>query len=167
MKNFGGFFKKKRMDKLLKNAGNLFPSAHILAIGSYTPWRDKYAVIGQIDSKQWDFVLTVSGVFVAITQLSFENISDGDKDTLLHKITGVAIETYPDFVEACEDCGKFVDRNIYELAKEYQGNEPFIFSLGTWVVWNLFGHAPSSEDEWELVRQIGAFLINALISWWK
>jgi hypothetical protein len=169
MKRFGEFFKKKRMNKLLESGEKLVPSAHILAIGSYTQFLDKYAVIDQIDPKQWDFVITIAGVFIAVSQLNHENISDSDKDVLLDKIKSVAVEMYPDFVEACEDCRKFVDRTYDGLVKEYQGNEQFLFSdaLGTWVVWNLFEHASSSGDERKLIRSIGVFLIHSFFSWWK
>ena len=157
------------MADLFESGKKLPSAAKILSVNSYTQFLDKFGVIGQIEPKQWDFVLTIAGIFVAISQLNHENISDRDKNTLLDEITKGAIEIYPDFIEACEDCRNFVDRTYDGLKKECQGNEQFLFSdsLGGWVVWNLFGHASVGSKEKNLIRSIGIFLVQSFISWWK
>ena len=108
---------------------------------------------------------------MAVSQLNHENIPEQGKDAILDAVTSAGIEIYPDSTEACEDCRDFVDRTYDGLAKEkeYKDNPKFLFSdsLGSWVVWNLFGHAPSNEGERNLIRILGGFLVHSFISWWK
>lgn len=159
------------MNNLIENGEKLPSAAKILAVDSYTEFLDKYPIIEKINPEHWDFVLTIAGIFVAVSQLNHENIPEQTKDTLLDSVTNSAIEIYPDSIDACEDCRNFVDRIYDGLAKEknYQNNPQFLFSdsLGSWIVWNLFGHAPLNEDEGKLVRTLGAFLVHSFISWWK
>jgi len=162
---------KNNMSKLIENSEKLPSAAKILAVNSYTQFLDKYSIIEKIKPEHWDFVLTIAGMFVAVSQLNHENIPEQDKDTLLDSVTNAGIEIYPDCINACEDCRNFVDRTYDGLAqeKEYQDNPKFLFSdsLGSWIVWNLLGHAPSNEDEKNLVRILGSFCVHSFISWWK
>lgn len=159
------------IDKLIENGEKLPSAARILAVSSYTNFLDKYPIIGQIKPEHWDFVLTIAGIFVAVSQLNHESIPKQDKDTILDSLTNAAIKIYPDSIDACDDCRNFVDRTYDELTKEkeYQSNPQFLFSdsLGVWVVWNLFGHASSNENERKLIRVLGGFFVHSFISWWK
>jgi hypothetical protein len=98
------------MSKLIENAQKLPHASKILAVNSYTQFLDKYPIIAKIKPDRWDFVLTIAGIFVAVSQLNHENIPQQNKDCLLDAVTIAAIEIYPDSVEACEDCRNFVDR---------------------------------------------------------
>lgn len=159
------------MNDLIESGEKLASAAKALAISSYADFQDEYPIIEQIKTEHWDFILTIAGIFVAVSQLNHENISEQDKDSLLDSVTNSAIEIYPSSIDACEDCRIFVDRTYDGLAKEkyYQSNSKFLFSdsLGSWVVWNLFGHAASNEDERKLIRVLGAFFVHSFISWWK
>ena len=159
------------MDKLIENSKKLPSSAKILAVSSYTQFLDKYSVIEKIKPEHWNFILTIAGTFVAVSQLNHENIPEKDKNIILDTVTNAAIEIYPDFIETCEDCRNFVNRTYDRLAKEkeYKNNKKFLFSdsLGSWVVWNLFGHAPLNKNEESLIRSLGIFFVHSFISWWK
>jgi hypothetical protein len=159
------------INKLIENGDKLPSTAKILAVTSYTEFLDKYPIVGQIKPEHWDFVLTIGGIFVAVSQLNHENIPEQDKDAILDTVTNAAAEIHPDSIVACEDCRKFIDRTYEGLAKqeEYKNNPQFLFSdsLGAWIAWNLFGRAPSNEDERKLIRILGSFLIQSFISWWK
>ena len=159
------------MSNIFENGDRLPAAAKVAAISSYTLFSDKYPIVQKIKSERWDFVITIAGVFVAVSQLNHENISDADKDALHVRISVAAVEIYPDFIEACEDCRIFVDRTYDGLAvaKEGQNNKQFLFSdaIGSWIVWNLFEHAPSSEDETSLIRPIGMFIVHSFFNWWK
>ena len=159
------------MNKLIEGAEKLPGAAKILAVSSYTQFSDRYPIIEKIQPGHWDFILTIAGIFVGISQLNHENISQQDKDTILDTVTNAGIEIYPDCIDACEDCKTFVDRTYDGLAKieAYKNDPKFLFSdsLGSWVVWNLFGHPSSNEDEGNLIRILGAFLVASFVSWWK
>ena len=159
------------MKSIVEEGRRLPSTAKILAVDAYTQFLDEYPIIEQVNPKHWDFIMTIAGIFVGVSQLNHENISEQEKDVVLNVVTDSAIELYPDSIEACDDCGDFVDRTYDGLKEEklYQDNSQFLFSdsLGTWVIWNLFGHAPSSGDERKLVRVLGGLLVHSFISWWK
>ncbi len=159
------------MNKLIENSEKLPSVAKVLAVNSYTQFLDKYPVIEKVKPEHWDFVLTIAGIFVGVSQLNHEDIPEHEKDTIHDTVTSAGIEIYPDSTKACEDCRNFVDRTYDGLVKEkeYKDNPKFLFSdsLGSWVVWNLFGHAPSNKDERNLIRILGGFLVHSFISWWK
>lgn len=159
------------MNKLIENGEKLPSAAKILAVNSYTQFLDRNPIIEEIKPEHWDFILTIAGIFVAVSQLNHKNIPEQEKDAILDTVTSAGIEIYSDSTEACEDCRDFVDRTYDGLAKEkeYKDNPKFLFSdsLGTWVVWNLFGHEASNEDERNLIRILGGFLVHSFISWWK
>lgn len=92
------------MNKLIENGEKLPSAAKILAVSSYANFLDKYPIIGQIKPEHWDFVLTIAGIFVAVSQLNHENIPKQNKDTILDSVTNASIEMYPDSINACDDC---------------------------------------------------------------
>ena len=159
------------MSNIFENGDRLPAAAKVVAISSYTQFLDKYPVVQKVSSERWDFTITIAGVFVAVSQLNHENISDDDKEALRDRISVAAVEIYPDFVEACEDCRIFVDRTYEGLAvaEEYRNNKQFLFSdaIGSWIVLNLLDHAPSNEDEAGIIRSIGIFVVNSFFYWWK
>lgn len=154
------------MNKLIENSEKLPSAAKVLAVSSYTQFLDKYPIIEKIKPEHWDFVLTIAGIFVGVSQLNHEDIPEHEKDAILDTVTSAGIEIYPDSTEACEDCRNFVNRTYDGLAKEkgYKDNPKFLFSdsLGSWVVWNLFSHTPSNEDERNLIRILGGVLFIRL-----
>lgn len=93
---------------------------------------------------------------------------ESKKDALLDAVTRELIGHYPDGPDACEDCPKFVDRTYDGLA-QVRSDPTFLFSdsLGSWVVWNLYGHAAESEEEGQLVRIVGGLLVHGFVKWWK
>jgi hypothetical protein len=159
------------MNKLIENGKRLPFAAKTLAVSSFKEFVDNYPIVGQIKPEHWDFVLTIAGIVVGVSQINNENIPDQTIDTILENVSVAAIEIYTNSIDACDDCRNFVDRTYDRLAKEAdcQNNKQYLFadSLGAWVVWNLFGHAPLNEDERKLVRIVGVFLVHSFISWWK
>ena len=159
------------MNKNIENAKKLPSAAKILAVNSYVQFLDKFPIIEKIKPEHWDFILTIAGIFVAVSQLNHENIHEQDKNEILDAVTNAGIEIYPDSIKACEDCRNFVGRTHDGLAKEkeYRNNPKFLFSdsLGSWIVWNLFDNATSNEEERHLIRILGSFFVHSFISWWK
>lgn len=154
-----------------KSARGLVGASHVFAISSYTTYLDKYPILAQVNPEHYDVILTIGSVFVAISRLNHEGISEDEKDKALETITNSFKEIYPSAVDAFEDCRNFVDRTYdgLSLKTEYMKNPEYLFSdsLGGWVVWNLFEHAPENEEERELVRVLGVMLVSSFISWWK
>jgi hypothetical protein len=154
-----------------KEACNLLPSAKVFATTSYSTVAKEFQGIYAVDPARWDFVLTIGGVFVAISQLNHEDLSEGTKNSLIDIITDAVVTWQTDAPDAVEDCRLFVDRTYEGLATlpESKSNPQFLFSdgLGSWVVWNLFRRAPSTPEERQLIRVLGGMLVHSFMYWWK
>ncbi|OGP95205.1 MAG: hypothetical protein A2157_06590 [Deltaproteobacteria bacterium RBG_16_47_11] len=152
-----------------KEACNLLPSAKIFATTSYSTVAKEFQGICAVDLARWDFVLTIGGVFVAISQLNHEDLAESTKNSLLDIIIDAVVTWQPDAPEAVEDCRRFVDRTYEGLATlpESKTNAQFLFSdaLGSWIVWNLFRRAPSTPEERQLIRVLGGMLIHSFMYW--
>lgn len=60
------------MSNIFENGDRLPAAAKVVAISSYTLFSDKYPIVQKIKSERWDFVITIAGVFVAVSQLNHE-----------------------------------------------------------------------------------------------
>ena len=159
------------MKNHIENGKKLPFAAKMLAVNSYVRFLDKYPLIKDVEPAHWDFIITIAGIFTGVVALDRETISDQKRDMILDAVTSNGLEIYQRCVEAYEDCSKFVERTHNGLAglKEYQENPNFLFadSLGSWIVWNLFGHAPENSDERQLVRVLGGLIAHSFATWWK
>jgi hypothetical protein len=142
----------------LDDADKLPAAARMLAVSSYGRFCDEYPLLREVSPDHWDFVLTIAGIFVAVSKLSHDDTPETVKDTILTTVTNAALEVYPDCLEASENCADFVDRTYDGLSEsqEYLERPEFLFSdsLGAWMVWNLVGHSPlcanNGETKFEL-----------------
>ena len=70
-----------------------------------------------------------------------------------------------------EDCREFFNRTYDGLASElpYKDDPTYLATdaLGSWIVWNLFDHAPESTQERQLVRVLGGLVIHSFFRWWS
>lgn len=156
---------------LIERAKRLPVSAEIFATSFETKVLDRFPMVRTVGSDRWDFIMTVAGIFVAISQLNREELDEGVKDDIREATGYAAIKWNPKAVEAVEDCTQCVNRNYGGLqsSKEYSGETQFLFSdsLGFWVVRNLLDHMPESDAERQLVRALGGALVLSFVNWWK
>lgn len=149
----------------------LVPAARTFAINSYTNVLDRFSALQSVTLERWDFIITMAGVFVAISQLNHEPVSEAVKDAARDAASQGANERSPHALGAIEDCTQFVDRTYdgLQTLPEYKAHPEFLFSdaLGAWVIWNLFDHAPASAEEGQLTRVIGAMLVHTFKPWWE
>jgi hypothetical protein len=152
-------------------AGAVLMTAQALAISSYSRIAKNFRSVSALSVRHWNYVLTIGGVFVAVSQLNHEPLSEHTRNALLDIVTETVATWDPRGIEAVEDCRLFVDRTYDGLMTlpERKANPQFVFSdsLGGWITWNLFDHAPSDPEERQLVRVLGGLLVNAFVSWWK
>jgi len=77
----------------------------------------------------------------------------------------------PDGIRAFEDCKSLFETEYDRLkaSSEYQKDNRFLSSdaLGIWIVWNLFGRQPQSDEEVNFVRTIGSTVTHAFFDWWQ
>lgn len=157
-------------DPLVKSAQDLIKAANVIGITSYTQFAIELPIVNKINTEQWDWVFTVATVFIAVNRLHSLNLENSTEDKLLKIISQNLASWKPDALAGYDDCKTFFDRTYDALAKssEYKSDDQFLASdaLGSWMAWNLLGHASESEDERKLVRMAGAFVVHSFFDWW-
>jgi hypothetical protein len=156
-------------DPLIERAERLVQVANASAITAFTPLLDRFPALKQVDTQQWDFVVTLAGVFIAATRLVNLRLQKSREQALLKKVAeGLAQWDAANGIRGYEDCQSFFDRTADALEKSGH-DQRFVASdaIGAWVVWNLFGGPPGSEGERALVRAIGASVTHGFFRWWE
>ncbi|MFH1581598.1 MAG: hypothetical protein ABIC39_05935 [Pseudomonadota bacterium] len=164
---FSGLFKPKE-DPLQKQAATLVPAAKINATTMFVPVLDKFPFLREVDVEHWDFVLTVAGVFMAASHLNNLRVGDAREESLMEIVAESLVEWNSDGIRGFKDCKHLFESEYDRLTAA--GHEPrFIASdaLGKWIVWNVLGRAPKSQDECMLVRTTGTMVTHAFFDWWK
>jgi len=154
-------------DPLLESAKTLVDTAHVDAVSMFTPLLDQFSVLREADVEHWDFIVTVAGVFMASTRL--HNLSQGDaREEALMEIVAECLDQWnPDGIRGFKDCKQLFESEFDRLTKV--GHERrYVASdaVGKWIVWNVLGRPPQKEEEFKLVRTIGAMVIHDFFNWW-
>jgi len=154
-------------DPLLESAEKLVPAANISAIGMFTPLLDKFPLLRPIDIKHWDSIVTVAAVFMASSRLNNLRLEEGREERLMEVVAERLDQWQADGTHVFEDCKKLYESEYDRLAAA--GHEQqFLASdaVGKWIVWNVLGRAPNTNDECMLVRAVGAMVTHAFFDWW-
>ncbi|MEN6424779.1 MAG: hypothetical protein ABFE13_05420 [Phycisphaerales bacterium] len=154
-------------DPLLEQAERLLGTAQIQAVGMFTPLSERFRILCEADVEHFNFILTVAGVFMAATRLNNLRLGDAREDRLMEVVAEQMNEWEPDGISAFEDCKRLFESTFERLTKA--GHEPrFVASdaVGTWIVWNVLGRAPHTDEEWLLARAAGGMVTHAFFGWW-
>lgn len=159
--------KIKRVDPLEKQAKALVPSAQLNAVALYQALVNHLPILKSVDLDEWDFFVTVAGVFVAATRLSNSKIGESREDALMDIVARAVDEWDGNGATAFFDCKDLFEREYDRLSAAGHDVE-FIAAdaLGIWIAWNVLGHQPRTEDEVALVRASGAAITHAFFDWW-
>jgi hypothetical protein len=101
------------------------------------------------DVKSWDFFVTTACVNAALLGLALDKQSDAVGPMVVQKVD----EWNADAPRFLSDCGKFLASSFGSIPFERESSafqERFRDGTGMWVLWNLYGRAPTF-DECELV----------------
>ncbi len=158
---------RDREDLLLKRAGSLVQTAQINAVGMFTPLLDSFPILRQVDTEHWDFILTVAGVFIAASRLNNLRVGETREEELMHVVANCLEQWKPDAIRGFEDCKGLFESEWDRLT--VAGHEPrFVASdaVGKWIVWNVLGRPPQSDEECMLVRTTGAMVTHVFFDYW-
>ena len=160
-------FGSKR-DPLNERADTLVSAAQINAVGSFRPLADKFQFLGDVKLQDWDFFVTVAAVFMGATRLNNLRIDEAREDKLMEIVAGRLDEWNKDGIRGFEDCKRLFESEFDRLTQAGHDSR-FVASdsVGKWIVWNVLGRAPESDDECLLVRAIGAMVTHAVFDWWE
>jgi hypothetical protein len=170
MKLFDSLFGKKE-DSLNERAEKLVTAAKIQAVASFVPMLDKFPFLSKVKPTDWDFFITVAGVFIASSILEQLRLDNKRKESLMDIVSNNLLEWNSDGIAAFDDC-KYLFEKVHEelsVTAEYQKDNKFLAadSLGMWVTWNLLQHKPENNDEINFSRTIGLITIHAFSNWWS
>jgi hypothetical protein len=157
----------QKPDPLLDRAANLVQAAQVNAVVMFTPLLDRFPILREVDTEHWDFILAVAGVFMAATRLNNLRLEDAREEKLMAVVAERLSEWKPDGIRAFEDCKGLFEKEFDRL--NAAGHDPrFVASdaVGKWIVWNVLGRPPATDEECMLVRSAGALVTHAFFDWW-
>lgn len=155
------------VDRLEEQAAKLVPAASLHAVGMYEPLLERSPLTGEIAPDDWDFFATVAGVFIAATRLNNLRVTEEREARLLEIVARDLGDWNPNGLQAFEDCKSLFEKEYDRLSAA--GHDPQFTAadaLGIWLVWNLLGRQPQTDDEVMLVRSAGALITHAFFNWW-
>ena len=156
-------------DPLLRQADTLVQAAETYAIETFRPLLKKFSFLREVDKQRWDFILTIAGVFIAVTRLGHLGLGENRQRKLTGRVGAKLIQWNPTKGRrGFENCASFYEKAFNELTSV--SDEPqFVGSdaLGSWVVWSVLGRPAQSEEEHRLVRTVGGMIIPTFINWWE
>jgi hypothetical protein len=144
-------------------------SAKIYATSLFVPMVDQFPLLRNVKPDQWDFVVTIAGVFMAATRLRNLKKGDAREEKLMEIIArGLDDLDLKNGIRGFEDCKAMYERAFDGLTNAH--TDPRYISsdaLGWWIVWNLLGREPKGEEELRVVRTIGGATVHTFFSWWS
>jgi hypothetical protein len=164
---FSGLFGEKQ-DPLQEKAATLVQAARASAVGMFVPLLDRFPALREADPDHWDFVLTIAGTFMAATRLNNLGIGDAREEKLMEIVAVQLSEWKPDGIRGFEDCKGFFESEFDRLSA---AGHPVRFvasdAVGKWIVWNVLGRPPETEEECTLVRTTGTMVTHSVFDWWE
>jgi hypothetical protein len=158
--------------KLLRQAELLVSSANLHAISSYTPTADQFKELRKkVSGGDWDYIITVAGVYIAIYRLGGLKVNHIAKDKILTIVLKQLEVWNANGSNDIEDCDtnfhKEYDRLI--LTDAYKNNSGFLSAdvLGSWIFYKLFQTKPQTIEDYNLSRSAGSMVIHNFFQWWN
>ena len=157
----------EKPDPLLDRAATLVQAAQVNAVGTFTPLLDRFPILRQVETEHWDFILTVAGVFMAATRLNNLRLGDAREEKLMELVAQHLNEWKPDGIRGFEDCKGLFEKEFDRLnAADHDPRFVASDAVGKWIVWNVLGRPPETDEECNLVRSAGALATHAFFDWW-
>ena len=153
-------------DPLLKQANYLVEVAQINSIALFQSARKDFLFLQDVNVKHWESILTIAGVFMAANRLKHLRLNEQREQILMKRIVERLAQWEPGYaIRGFEDCKSFFERAFDSLSGH---NLRFVASdaVGSWIVLNILGRPANSEEEWKLVRTVGASVIKTFSNWW-
>jgi hypothetical protein len=150
-------------DPLRGQAERLVSSASVSAVTMFLPMLDQHPLLKRVNPEQWDFLLTIAGVFMAATRLQNLHLRDDRQRELMEAVAHGLTDWNPENgIRGFEDRKAMFERT-FDALTGIQHEPRFIASdsIGSWIVWNLLGRPPEAEEERKLVRAVGVSVVHA------
>jgi hypothetical protein len=105
-------------DPLRGKAARLVSSAKVNAVTMFLPMLDQHPLLKKANPEQWDFLLTVAGVFIAATRLQNLHLRDDRQRELMEVVADGLTDLSPENgIRGFEDCKAMFERTFDALTK--------------------------------------------------
>jgi hypothetical protein len=104
-------------DPLLERADTLVQYAKINAIEMFTPLFREFPCLRAVEPENWEFILTVAGVFVAATRLKNQHFGNAREQKLWDKAYRLFIHREATRVEPSQTVNRFLKGIMTRLQK--------------------------------------------------
>jgi hypothetical protein len=154
-------------DPLLKQAECLVEVAQINAIALYHSARNDFLFLRDMNVNHWESIVTIASIFVAANRLKNLRLNEQREQILMKRTAERLAQWEPGYaLRGFEDCKSFFERAFDSLSGH---NLRFVASdaVGSWIVLNILGRPADSEEEWKLVRTVGASVTENFFNWWE
>jgi len=152
---------------LNERAEALVTVSKINAASMLTVLRLEPSVLDNVDNDHWDFIVTIAGVYAAIAGVRSKHSKVPTKELLtaifetinvkLRELDPNAENTYRDLHFMLEGVQK------RRPASENDSDDYYYKSdLGFWIVEQVFGHRPQSEQRRALAYRVGSMVMDAM-----
>jgi hypothetical protein len=161
---------RQKDDPLMERADTLVQVANVNAIGAFTPLLDSFPILREVDTRHWDFILTIAGVFMAATRLRNLRLGERREQTLMRKVAERLNQwDTANGIRSFEHCKSFFERTLDGVAQAAVNDQKHFAAsdtIGAWIVWDVLDRPPESEEERGLVRAVGVLVTHAFFDWW-
>ncbi|MFQ5705725.1 MAG: hypothetical protein ACE5HT_17135 [Gemmatimonadales bacterium] len=127
-------------DYLDCQAKTLVSAAQVYSVGSYTQFAEQYPIIYNVSTDDWDFFLTVGGVFIAASALNQMHLSDPVEERVMESVARELHDWDANGISAFEDCKQLFESTYDTLASldEYRHDQRFLGAdaVGLWIASN-------------------------------
>ena len=145
-------------------------AVNALAISTFLKFVDDFPFIpnDKHDQENWDFVVTIAGVFIGLMGLRNLNLNAKRRLKLEKRVAASLVLMYPAIARpAFEKCKSFYDKAHDALLNA--GDEPLVRAdaIGSWVAWEVLRHPAQTEQERRMARMVGLMITHSFFNWWE
>ena len=132
----------------------------INAVSMLTVIRRERSVLDSVDSDHWDFIVTVAGVFAAMSGIMAMQLPEEELAPIVETIQISFLEWKPEARSIFEDCKSAVAGTIQRnTASGLDSDEWYPIVLGCWIIEQVLGQEPQSDKERAWAKVVGSMVM--------
>jgi hypothetical protein len=145
----------------------LVADSKINAVSMLTELRLEPSVLDNVNSDHWDLMVTIAGVYAAIAGVRSKHSKVPTKELLT-----AIFETINVKLRELDPNAENIYRSLHFMLEETQKSRTasendsddhyYKSDLGYWIVEQVFGHRPQSEQRRALASRVGGMVMDAM-----
>jgi len=142
----------------------LVADSKINAVSMLTELRLEPSVLDNVNSDHWDLMVTIAGVYAAIAGIHSMQHTKQELTTIFETINVKLRELDPNAENTYRDL-HFMLEGVQKrrMASENDSDHHYFKSdLGYWIIEEVLGHRPQSEQRRALAYRVGSMVMDAM-----